>query len=450
MGQRTVVHGTVYEFPLDRCFFGQTFVIGDHVRHSRYDTAVVSHSRYNLEDSALGELQKAVARDKFGTELVFMPDLRSKEIRRAYDVSRTPLFPFLKDLLKNGPVSLDLHYFNAVGNYPELNRIRKEFGKDVDFFLHLHCLAGLYFGDLNRRELTEKQTRLRDNLARVFEDHDPRLIAVSDAVRDSFYQHGIVQNGKITVVHNGIETDLYRRASPKEKEEFRRELGVRASQLVGYVGRLERAKGADTLLEILKVNEDLDNDVGFVIATSNGYEMGNFIRRASAEVPKLLQTDRLKFCIDASKLSAGFYTKDSDVCRHFQRLSRELGLADSPGFSDILTKPLHPHLDVYVQPSTSEALGLSVVEAAMSEVPVVASDVGGIPEVISPVAGSLVPIRDRGHIEVAHDFANYIAFHLAKPTSEAVSAATRENLIRVGFDARHMASSLDDIFAGKK
>jgi glycosyltransferase involved in cell wall biosynthesis len=51
--------------------------------------------------------------------------------------------------------------------------------------------------------------------------------------------------------------------------------------------------------------------------------------------------------------------------------------------------------DVYVQPSLAEAFGLAVVEAMSCGVPVVGSNVGGIPEIIrAPSAGLVVPARD--------------------------------------------------------
>lgn len=50
--------------------------------------------------------------------------------------------------------------------------------------------------------------------------------------------------------------------------------------------------------------------------------------------------------------------------------------------------------DIYIQPSRSEALGYTVIEAVHAHLPIVASEVGGIPEILSSHAGLLVPPND--------------------------------------------------------
>ena len=75
----------------------------------------------------------------------------------------------------------------------------------------------------------------------------------------------------------------------------------------------------------------------------------------------------------------------------------ELDLGDAvrlAGFSDEIPKYL-ASFDLFLQLSTEEGLSLTILEAAAAGVPVVASSVGGTPEIIeNGKTGTLVPARD--------------------------------------------------------
>jgi glycosyltransferase involved in cell wall biosynthesis len=80
-----------------------------------------------------------------------------------------------------------------------------------------------------------------------------------------------------------------------------------------------------------------------------------------------------------------------------QALAQRLGVADSVVFPGFTQTPwtAYPGLDVFVIPSRIEALGVVVVEAMASGCFVIASKVGGIPEMVSdPSLGILVPAGD--------------------------------------------------------
>ena len=66
------------------------------------------------------------------------------------------------------------------------------------------------------------------------------------------------------------------------------------------------------------------------------------------------------------------------------RLARELGVADRTHVlgAQELVIPLLSAADVFLLPSAQESFGLAALEAMACEVPVVASNVGGLPEVI--------------------------------------------------------------------
>jgi len=83
--------------------------------------------------------------------------------------------------------------------------------------------------------------------------------------------------------------------------------------------------------------------------------------------------------------------------RPFVRLAGRLGLADRVTFAGRLDRPALADLlarsDALVLPSRQEALGVSVLEALAAGVAVIASDVGGIPEILNggTAFGLLVP-----------------------------------------------------------
>ena len=76
------------------------------------------------------------------------------------------------------------------------------------------------------------------------------------------------------------------------------------------------------------------------------------------------------------------------------RLGRELGIADRTHIlgAQELVIPLLSSADLFLLPSAQESFGLAALEAMACEVPVVASNVGGLPEVIEHgVSGFLHP-----------------------------------------------------------
>jgi glycosyltransferase involved in cell wall biosynthesis len=67
------------------------------------------------------------------------------------------------------------------------------------------------------------------------------------------------------------------------------------------------------------------------------------------------------------------------------------GIAQLPGFVDDLDE-FYAALDLYIMPSRSEAWGLTALRAMSHGLPVIASDVGGLPEAIKQgKSGWLIP-----------------------------------------------------------
>jgi len=91
-------------------------------------------------------------------------------------------------------------------------------------------------------------------------------------------------------------------------------------------------------------------------------------------------------------------------------------------------------LDVFVLPSDSEGIGLAIMEAMATGLPVVATAVGGVPEVVSDgQTGILVPPRQPKLLAQA------IVRLLVDPDLARAMGAAGRNRVEALFDAKVMA-----------
>jgi glycosyltransferase involved in cell wall biosynthesis len=187
-----------------------------------------------------------------------------------------------------------------------------------------------------------------------------QVIAVSKAIeRKIADEHR--EGAPVRLIYNGVDLDRYDHQEPccTLRDEYGMEAG---SQIVGVVARLEPEKGHVTLLEAWPA-----------------------VLRA---VP------------DAYLLVVGEGSRRDAL----EALARELRIAHRIVFTgrrdDV--PAVTAALDVAVLPSYREAQGLSILEAMALSRPVVASNVGGIPEMIEDgVSGLLVPPHDADALAAA-------------------------------------------------
>src|SRR5262249_31154892 len=197
-----------------------------------------------------------------------------------------------------------------------------------------------------------RSTEDRDELRRLTPETD-RLIAVSRAIVDKIQSEGR-EGAPVSLIYNGVDLERYDHQEPccTLREEYGMAPGA---QIVGVIARLEPEKGHPTLLEAW---------------------------------PLVLGS-----CPDAYLLIVG----EGSRCDELRAQADELRIAHRVVFTgrreDV--PAVTAALDVAVLPSYREAQGLSVLEAMALSRPVVASNVGGIPEMIEDgVTGLLVPPHD--------------------------------------------------------
>ena len=172
------------------------------------------------------------------------------------------------------------------------------------------------------------------------------IIAVSNGMRaDVLAAYPLISPAKVHTIYNGIDTELYQ---PDRHTDVLEELGVDLGRpYVTFVGRITRQKGVPHLLAAAR---QLTPEVQLVLLAG------------AADTPELkAETDALLATLHAER--SGVYVVS-------EMLPREK-------VAQVLT-----HAAVFVCPSVYEPLGIVNLEAMACETAVVASDVGGIPEVV--------------------------------------------------------------------
>ncbi len=178
------------------------------------------------------------------------------------------------------------------------------------------------------------------------------IVTVSDYVKRLSLEDRIDER-KLRTIHDAVDVERFQ---PRQRcKTLATELGIQASEVViGHVSSLAESKGVDTLLKAMKrlFHRNVDYRLRCVLLGS-GHE------RWKALVDELCISDRVSFAGHRSDVHA-----------------------------------VLPHFDIFVMVSRQEALGTAIIEAMSAGVPVIGSNVGGMPESITPDCGLIVPPDD--------------------------------------------------------
>ncbi|MHC4952307.1 MAG: glycosyltransferase [Planctomycetota bacterium] len=237
----------------------------------------------------------------------------------------------------------------------QLARLTRERGIDL---IHCHQYTPFVYGALaaffahrSLRLVFTEHGRLDDSppsakrrwANRVLGRGRGRFFAVCEDLRTHMLGEGFSPE-RLDVIYNGI--DLGGAPSTGDRDEARRALGIEGqTPVVGTVARLNPVKDLPTLIEAVQGTD------AHLVIVGDGEEREKLEAMANEQVHLL-------------------------------------------GFRDDV-RALLPGFDVFVNSSRHEGVSLTIVEAMATELPVIATRVGGTPEVVDDgVTGLLVPPGD--------------------------------------------------------
>ena len=221
----------------------------------------------------------------------------------------------------------------------------------IGFFLRL--LGGLPWIGFAHGYIDEgARNRLYNRIDRLVLRRADRIVAVSESMKALLIRHGVAAH-KIRIIHNAVEPSDP--ALTESAHEARRRCSLtQAQKVVGVIGRLSPEKGQMVFLRAME--------------------------KAAPSLP------------DVKALIIG----DGQDRPMLEGFCREKGLSDQVAFLGHQERiaDYYRLLDLLVLPSLTEGLPNAVLEAMSFGVPVLATAVGGVPEVVHDGNGVMIPPND--------------------------------------------------------
>lgn len=193
------------------------------------------------------------------------------------------------------------------------------------------------------RHFPDRPSRRRMIVNRLLLQRQDRIVACGEAVRQALITNEGLPAGRVEVIYNGADTSAFSQPTDDARERIRRDLGYSANDFVVIqVARLHQLKDHQTALRT--------------------------IERVRSEIPQA----RLLFVGDGDQRQALQQTIDE------RQLSANVTLLGTRSdIADLLAAA-----DVFLLTSISEGIPLTVIEAMAARLPVVATSVGGLPEMV--------------------------------------------------------------------
>ena len=233
---------------------------------------------------------------------------------------------------------------------------------------------------------------------RIFEnrmlERSNKIIAVSEYTKRELLKYYKLDENKIRVIHNGVDINKFKPTNDKLKAKA--ELGFNPQdKAILSVGRLYARKGLFTLIESMPLVIRKFKNVKFIIS---GKGLSNELGKLAKHAAKLGVKDNIVF--------AGY-------------------------FPDKKLPKLYQAADIFAFSTFYENLPFAVLEALSSGLPVVTTNVGGIPEIIDDGKnGFLVEPFNSGEL------ADRILYFLENPTVASEFGFLGRKTIEERFDWR--------------
>jgi len=300
----------------------------------------------------------------------------------------------------------------SIRKYKKLYDLMREYKIDILETIHrtsdfigpiIGKLAGVKVIISNRRDIGFMRTPTDEIVYKIVDRFVDRIKCNTKAAANKFSKLEKVPMSKFDVSYNGVETGKYY-MSEHDKKKIKEQYGIKENKIVvGILGGVKKVKGHIEFIELAETLSQIHNNVKFLV------------------------------------VGGGYKTEGDEYFDYIKKLSIEKGLKENIIFTGFIKDVVRilPIFDIAVLPSYTEGCSNVLLEYMAAGKPVVATDVGGNPElVVNGVTGFIVPPQN------AHILAEKVEILLS-------SRETMQKMGREGFDRIRQFFDIEKIIDGE-
>jgi len=343
----------------------------------------------------IGHNPVLVFRDKYLVERAWGDGLEAYYVRKRFKLDVLFLWNLSKLLRKISPDIVHSH--GILSDFCAALLLPRISGKSIRHVITIHSLPWIGFGLGKPRAFVYKKMH-------EFSIRRSSAVVVVSKWLEKEISNRDLTGRKTSVVYNGVDWQRFDSFYSLRMERKKRKRDNKI--LIGFAGRLSREKGVDYLVRSLSVIVKKH----LIPMEIQGIVAGDGEERKSLE--RLIATSNLS------------------------------GKVKLIGFQEAIEKFLI-NLDIFVLPSIIEGFPMILLEVGAMGIPVVATEVGGIPELIrNGKEGLLVPPR------AVEDMANAIARLANSPALQREMAEHLRSRISKNFTLENMAERTLESYKG--
>jgi len=219
-------------------------------------------------------------------------------------------------------------------------------------FLDVKWIHTFHAIEIRRENMMAHEEKKYINLYEWIErtiKHADHFISVSESLKNEIMKTYNIDSNKISVIPNGVDLNTF-----KSQKVNRKRYGFNKKQkIIMTVSRCSKEKGIETLIESIPYILEKDENTAFLLI-----------------IPKI------------NKIKIGTYIVfKENLKKIINKYKNRIKLIPNPVSQKTLSK-FYNIADIYIQPSLYESFGITILEAMACGKAIVASDCGGIPEIV--------------------------------------------------------------------